>query len=177
MLEQNLWPRRSSFSWGLLASSFGGRHSAMAGATRSLINIESTKRVSHQAQPLGGRKPGAEEWAPSEAMRIIAAAALYFLIVYCVGFLLGALRVFWLEPRLGETVAVLCEAPFVLIASVLAARWLPTILSLRITTASLLAMGIGALCLQQLADDEVNSTDLPPHQHRQSHDQIFLKIF
>jgi succinate dehydrogenase / fumarate reductase membrane anchor subunit len=26
------------------------------------------------------------------------------------------------------------------------------------------------------ADDEVNSTDLPPHQHRQSHDQIFLKI-
>jgi hypothetical protein len=27
------------------------------------------------------------------------------------------------------------------------------------------------------ADDEVNSTDLPPHQHRQSHDQIFLKIF
>jgi hypothetical protein len=107
--------------------------------------------VSDQAQPLRLVGSGAEGWARSETVRITAAAALYFLIVYCVGFLLGAMRVLWLEPRLGETVAVLCEAPFLLIASVLAARWLPTTLSLRITP-SLVAMGIGGLCLQQLAD-------------------------
>ena len=37
-------------------------------------------------------------------MRVIAAAAFYFLIIFGIGFLLGPLRVFWLEPRLGETV-------------------------------------------------------------------------
>jgi len=85
-------------------------------------------------------------------MRIIAAAVLYFLVVFGVGFLLGPIRVFWLEPRLGETVAVLCEAPFLLVAIVLAARWLPTRLRLNTDVGSLAGMGLGALFLQQLAD-------------------------
>jgi hypothetical protein len=49
-------------------------------------------------------------------------SALYFLIVFGIGFLLGPVRVFWLEPRLGETMATLCEAPFLLIAIVLVTR-------------------------------------------------------
>ena len=57
-------------------------------------------------------------------MRIIAGAVLYFLIVFGVGFVLGPVRVYWLERQLGETMATLCEAPFLLIAIVLAARWL-----------------------------------------------------
>ena len=85
-------------------------------------------------------------------MRIIAAAAFYFLIVFGVGFLLGPVRVFWLEPRLGETIATLCEAPFLLIAIVLAARWLPRTLGLKANVASLAEMGIVALLFQQLAD-------------------------
>jgi len=85
-------------------------------------------------------------------MRIVAAAALYFLIVFGVGFLLGPVRVFWLEPRLGETMATLCEAPFLLIAIVLAARRLPGMLNLKTNLTSLAATGIGALVLQQLAD-------------------------
>jgi hypothetical protein len=55
-------------------------------------------------------------------MRIIAAAAFYFLIVFGVGFVFGPVRIFWLEPQLGETLAVICEAPFLLFAIVLAAR-------------------------------------------------------
>jgi hypothetical protein len=92
-----------------------------------------------------------------ELMRIIAAAALYFLIVFGVGFVLGPVRVYWLEPRLGETMATLCEAPFLLIAIVIAARWLPKLLSLKTNVTSLAAMGIGALFLQQLADFAVGS--------------------
>jgi hypothetical protein len=90
-------------------------------------------------------------------MRIIAAAAFYFLTVFGVGFVFGPVRVFWLEPRLGETVAVLCEAPFLLCAIVLAARWLPRTLSLRPNIASLAGMGVGALFLQQLADFSVGA--------------------
>ncbi len=85
-------------------------------------------------------------------MRIVAAAAFYFLIVFGVGFVLGPVRVFWLEPRLGQTIAVLCEAPFLLCAIELAARWLPKTLGLRPNIASLAGMGVGALLLQQLAD-------------------------
>jgi hypothetical protein len=89
-------------------------------------------------------------------MRIIAAAAFYFLIVFGVGFLLGPVRVFWLERRLGEAIATLCEAPFLLIAIVLAARWLPGALGLKGNVASLAKMGIVALFLQQLADFAVS---------------------
>jgi len=85
-------------------------------------------------------------------MRIIAVGMLYFLIVFGVGFLLGPMRVYLLEPRLGETMATLCEAPFLLIVIVLAARWLPKRFNMRMSAASLAAVGLGGLFLQQLAD-------------------------
>jgi hypothetical protein len=105
--------------------------------------------------------------ADSKSMRLVAATALYFLIVFGVGFLCGPIRVFWLEPRVGEALATLCEAPFLLAAMWLAARWLPHALALRSsafrssafrssalgsTVAPLAAMGLGALILQQFAD-------------------------
>jgi hypothetical protein len=85
-------------------------------------------------------------------MRIVSAAFLYFLIVFAVGFLLGPVRVFWLEPKLGETRAVLCEAPFLILAIVLTARWLPSALSLRMDFVSLASMGLGAVVFLQFAD-------------------------
>jgi len=85
-------------------------------------------------------------------MRVIAAAALYFAIVFGAGFALGPIRVFWLVPRLGETLAVLCEAPFMFLAIVLAAKWVPKKVSLRKALVPLTLMGAGALLLQQLAD-------------------------
>jgi hypothetical protein len=85
-------------------------------------------------------------------MRLAAAAALYFVIVFGVGFVLGPIRVLWLEPSLGKTIAVLCETPLLLIAMILAARWVPVRVGLRTDLRPLSAMGIGAVVLQQIAD-------------------------
>jgi hypothetical protein len=85
-------------------------------------------------------------------MRIAASALLYFVIVFGAGFLLGPIRVFWLEPQVGPTIAVLCEAPLLLVIIVVAARWVPLKLRLIREPKSLALMGIGALILQQLAD-------------------------
>jgi hypothetical protein len=85
-------------------------------------------------------------------MRIALAAILYVAIVFAAGFVLGAVRVLVLEPRVGETIATLCEAPFLLTVMVLAARWLPARLGVTPAIGPLAAMGIGALVLQQLTD-------------------------
>jgi hypothetical protein len=47
----------------------------------------------------------------------------YFGVVFGVGFLLGIVRVVWLEPTVGVRIAELTEAPFMLAAIVLAARY------------------------------------------------------
>jgi hypothetical protein len=85
-------------------------------------------------------------------MRTAAAALLYFALVFAAGFLFGPVRVLWLEPKLGPFLAVLCEMPFLIAAMVLAARWVPSVLTLPRTTQPLLLMGLGALALQQIAD-------------------------
>jgi hypothetical protein len=43
--------------------------------------------------------------------------------VFAIGFALGAIRVLLLVPRLGDTVAVLLEAPFILAVSWQMSRW------------------------------------------------------
>lgn len=55
-------------------------------------------------------------------MRLLSAAALYFGVVFVAGFLLGSVRVLWLEPRMEKALAILCETLFLLLAMVLAAR-------------------------------------------------------
>ena len=85
-------------------------------------------------------------------MRIIAAALFYMLIVYAAGFALGTMRVLLVEPRVGEIVATLCEAPFLLSVMVLAARRVPPMLSLPKKAGPLAAVGVGALLLQQFTD-------------------------
>jgi hypothetical protein len=85
-------------------------------------------------------------------MRIALAAILYVVIVFAAGFAFGTMRVLVLEPRLGEMLATLCEAPFLLIVMLLAARWLPARLHLTLAIGPLAAMGVGALMLQQLTD-------------------------
>ena len=84
--------------------------------------------------------------------RIAAASVLYFAVVFGAGMLLGPIRVFWLEPRLGKSIAVLCEMPFLLTAMVLAAQWLPGLTRLSGARVPLAAIGGGALILQQLSD-------------------------
>jgi hypothetical protein len=85
-------------------------------------------------------------------VRIAAAIAIYFLAVFGTGFLLGPIRVLLLEPRMGAVAATLCEAPFLLTAMVVAAYWTPRLVHLRTGSGAMLAVGLGALALQQAAD-------------------------
>jgi p-aminobenzoyl-glutamate transporter AbgT len=48
---------------------------------------------------------------------------VYFTLVFGVGFLLGIVRVLALEPRLGERWAELAEAPLMLVAIIVSARF------------------------------------------------------
>lgn len=56
-------------------------------------------------------------------MRNLQAAALYFLLVFGAGFVLGTGRVLLVVPLLGERAAELLEMPLMLAVIVAAARW------------------------------------------------------
>lgn len=88
-------------------------------------------------------------------MKIAAASLLYFAMVFGAGFVLGPVRVLVLEPRIGPLAAILCEAPFLLTAIVLAARWAPRAARVDPRRHALLLIGLGALALQQSADVSV----------------------
>lgn len=90
--------------------------------------------------------------------RIALAAGSYFLFVFGIGFLLGPVRVLWLEPRFGRFVAVVIESPFLLAAMAVAAAWTARHFGLRQDRRSLIAVGIAALALQQIADLAVGWT-------------------
>jgi hypothetical protein len=81
-----------------------------------------------------------------------AAAALYFALVFAVGCLLGPIRVFFLEPRLAATLAVLLEAPLLLIAMAASARWVPRKLGMGTSIGLMTATGVAALALVVVAD-------------------------
>jgi hypothetical protein len=56
-------------------------------------------------------------------LRATRAGALYAIIVFVIGFILGTIRVLLVAPRLGETTAVIFEAPIMLAASWFVCRW------------------------------------------------------
>ena len=49
--------------------------------------------------------------------------AVYFSLVFSVGFILGVIRTLWVVPRVGETAAELMEAPLMLTAIYFGARF------------------------------------------------------
>lgn len=59
----------------------------------------------------------------SSRMRALQAGFAYFGIVFGTGFVLGAIRVPFLVPRLGERWAELAEMPVMALVIVVAARW------------------------------------------------------
>lgn len=85
-------------------------------------------------------------------MRVTLAMLCYFSSVFGVGFLLGPIRVMWLEPRFGPIIATACEAPFILLAILVAARWVPRVLNIRRDSKALVVIGVGSLVLLQIAD-------------------------
>ena len=74
------------------------------------------------------------------------AGALYAIIVFLIGFILGTIRVLLLAPRLGETTAVILEVPFMLRAGWLLCCLCVDRLDVRRTVSARSLMGLVALC-------------------------------
>jgi hypothetical protein len=55
--------------------------------------------------------------------RALIAASVYFLMLFALGFALGAIRVLAVAPRIGELAATLAEVPLMLTAAFFASRW------------------------------------------------------
>lgn len=81
------------------------------------------------------------------ALRILVAAVVYYALVFACGFALGVPRVLFLEPLVGQRAAELVEAPLMLAAILLAARFVPAWLALPRRTGVRLATGCVALVL------------------------------
>lgn len=84
--------------------------------------------------------------------RIVAAALAYFVTVFGLGFLLGAVRVLFVIPRIGETAAVLLELPVMLAASWVAAGWCVRRFAVPPGAAPRLATGLLAFALVMVAE-------------------------
>lgn len=82
----------------------------------------------------------------------LRAAAVYFGIVFAVGFLLGAVRVPFLVPRLGERSAELAEMPLMLIAIFLAAGYVVRRYGVSVSPRGWALVGITALALLVCAE-------------------------
>lgn len=85
-------------------------------------------------------------------MHSLKAAVAYFGLVFGTGFVLGAIRVPFLVPRLGVRVAELIEMPLMLVAIVLAARYVARRLALPSTYGVRLSVGFLALALLVAAE-------------------------
>ena len=78
----------------------------------------------------------------------VKAGLIYFVTVFGIGFLLGFIRVVWIEPQFGVRLAELLEMPLMLMAVVIAAYWVVKQLAVPPVLWSRLSMGLVALaCL------------------------------
>jgi len=82
----------------------------------------------------------------------LEAALAYFVLVFGAGFVLGAIRVPWLVPRLGVRLAELIEMPVMLGVIVLAARFVVARFALAPRAAVRLPVGLLALALMVAAE-------------------------
>jgi hypothetical protein len=85
-------------------------------------------------------------------MRAVAAGALYFAVIFALGFILGTIRVLLIAPRLGEAGAVLVELPIMLMASWIACGWVLRRLRVGLGFETRLTMGGVAFALLMLAE-------------------------
>jgi hypothetical protein len=83
------------------------------------------------------------------------AGALYAIIVFLIGFILGTIRVLLVAPPLGETTPVILEAPMMLAASWFVCRWCVDRLDVRRTVPARLLMGLVAFLVLMSAEVEL----------------------
>jgi hypothetical protein len=84
--------------------------------------------------------------------RATEAGALYAVIVFLIGFILGTIRVLLLVPRLGETTAVIIESPIMLAASWFVCRWCVNRLDVAATFPARSLMGLVAFLVLMSAE-------------------------
>ncbi|MCC6409385.1 MAG: hypothetical protein IT453_19660 [Planctomycetes bacterium] len=84
---------------------------------------------------------------------MLVAAAFYFGVVFATGFVLGAVRVTWIVPRLGERWAELLELPLMAVASALGAH--ETVRRFRLAGERGRAVAVGLLALACLIAAEL----------------------
>jgi hypothetical protein len=80
-------------------------------------------------------------------MQLLKPGSIYFLLVFGAGFVLGTVRVLLVVPHVGDRAAELMEMPLMLLATVLAARWITRRFPESRTNAARLAIGGIALSL------------------------------
>jgi hypothetical protein len=85
-------------------------------------------------------------------MLALRAGLAYFALVFGTGFMLGAIRVTWLVPRLGVRSAELLEMPLMAVVIVLAARFVVRRFALPPVSGLRLAVGAWALCVLLAAE-------------------------
>lgn len=85
-------------------------------------------------------------------MQVVKAGALYFAIVFGVGFMLGAIRTLWVVPRVGARKAELMEMPIMLAVTIVVARWTVLRLAVPSMPSARLGMGCTALVLMLVAE-------------------------
>jgi hypothetical protein len=83
---------------------------------------------------------------------ILGAGALYFALVFGVGFVVGFVRVLWLVPLVGERAAELLEAPLMLAVTIVAARGVVRRRAVPPTTTKRLGVGLVALGLMLVVE-------------------------
>jgi hypothetical protein len=89
---------------------------------------------------------------PGIVIRTLKAAAIYFLIVFAVGWVLGPIRELWVVPRFGRMTGLLLEAPLMLIAMIISARWVIRRFDVSKAFGTTISMGLIALGILAAAE-------------------------
>jgi hypothetical protein len=87
-----------------------------------------------------------------QVFRATKAGALYAIVVFLIGFFFGSIRILVVVPRLGETIAVIIEAPIMLAMSWFVCRWCVERLSVRRTVPPRLLVGVVAFLVLMSAE-------------------------
>jgi len=80
-------------------------------------------------------------------MRALKAGVIYFLLVFAVGWVLGPIRELWAVPHFGRMAAMLSEAFIMLVAMIVAARWVIRRFHVSRTLPATISMGVVAIGL------------------------------
>ena len=80
-------------------------------------------------------------------MRALKAGIICFLLVFLVGWILGPIRELWAVPHFGRMATMLSEAFIMLVAMIVAARWVIRRFHVSRTLPATISMGILAIGL------------------------------